>query len=59
MRHVGRYALFLGLALSTILPVQAEVDCVTTHYSDGTCETTCVFFDEEGHPHGFMHWRGC
>ena len=49
----------LSLSLVLPLPASAEVECVTTHYDDGTCQTTCIFWDSQGRPAGRLQCKCC
>ena len=59
----GRFVRCLGLTVGLVLlgavgTSTADVDCVVTHFPDGTCATTC-YFTNGGKPAGYLNCSCC
>jgi hypothetical protein len=61
--RLGKTVLMLAVVIAAVVGVprraEAEYSCTTTHFSDGTCRTTCVYTTPDGRPAGFMNCTCC
>jgi hypothetical protein len=54
-------AMACGLAYAAPTPPAdtSLTACHVTHFSDGSCMTTCIFRDAKGDPVGYIHYGWC
>jgi hypothetical protein len=49
----------LAYAAAPALTTDTLTACHVTHFSDGSCMTTCIFRDAKGDPAGYVHYGWC